>query len=419
MECADFVLDFEKRGIPYFQPRIVYAPAGATSVWTKEITDSFSSTIRLRAWLSAGTNNTSAALGGDFIGTGRDIETYVRTLPPDHPATGEIVFVTSYTTAAARLLRHFIQRGNERYYISKLSRAECTELGIPHDEYMSRQERARAYLAEGVGERRYELRVRPGLWDTSFWDEVHRLKNMHTQQMYTLLSQRHGRVLMLTASPFMRRLRDLTSILEVVNHTRKRGQHVAGLVGKRSVAEYERLGRELERVGGSYLMADEKTQDRLATLLDPAPYFDLMASFDDAPAVVRKVVPSVLRLIGLRRVTGQPIEAQGQQHLIAANIPPFHCTLVELFRNRWEDRYYTPVHKEKIGEDDQFLVAAAPHAQPAKPIRLRHQLDLATETEARDNFDKRRRLQIATNNVGQENLAKFKIQSNAKDVQKW
>ena len=77
-------------------------------------------------------------MGGDFIGTRRDIETYVRTLPPNYLATGEIVFVTLYTTAAARLLRYFIQRGNERYYISKLSRAECTELGIPYDEYMSR-----------------------------------------------------------------------------------------------------------------------------------------------------------------------------------------------------------------------------------------------------------------------------------------
>ena len=121
--------------------------------------------------------------------------------------------------------------------------------------------------------------------------------------MYTLLSQRYGRVLILTASLFIRRLRDLTSILEVVNHTRKQGQYVAGLVGKRSVAEYEQLGRELEYVGGSYLIVDKKTQDRLATLLDPAPYFDLMASFDDALAVVCKVVPSVLYLIGLRYIT--------------------------------------------------------------------------------------------------------------------
>ena len=77
--------------------------------------------------------------------------------------------------------------------------------------------------------------------------------------MYTLLSQRYSRVLILTASLFIRRLRDLTSILEVVNYTRKRGQYVAGLVGKRSVAEYKRLGRELERVSGSYLIVDKKT----------------------------------------------------------------------------------------------------------------------------------------------------------------
>ena len=66
-------------------------------------------------------------------------------------------------------------------------------------------------------------------------------------------------MLILIVSLFIRCLRDLTSILEVVNYTRKQGQYVASLVGKRSVAEYKRLGRELERISRSYLIADKKT----------------------------------------------------------------------------------------------------------------------------------------------------------------
>ncbi|KAK3617323.1 hypothetical protein LTR56_025365 [Elasticomyces elasticus] len=152
---------------------------------------------------------------------------------------------------------------------------------------------AKELREEGARDMRYETRVPKGVLGVSIWDEVHKLKN-------------YKRVMILTASPFMRRLRDLTSILEVVHDTSlSSARGVERLdISDTTVEDFYQLHEKLVACGSSYLYANAETRVELYGALDPRAYSQLMTSWDDAPTVVRKVVPAPLAILGLRRVTG-------------------------------------------------------------------------------------------------------------------
>lgn len=346
----------------------------------------------------------------------------MKSLPVDDPLTGDTIVVTSYTTATSRFLRHWIQlAGKKRLPLTKLTRAECIAEGIPLDQFQTQFEEAKAMRAEKAGTITYELRISAGLFGTSIWDEAHRLKNLVTQMLYTLIKMRHRRVLLLTASPFMRRLKDLTSILQVVAETSVTQLLASGSQKRVKVVEdYDDIRVLLAENGGSYLAADKQTQARLITALDPNAYEGIMNAHDDTPSIVRKVVPAPLSILALRRVTGQKVWVDGVEYTIAGNIPPFHCCVVELEPTAWESLYYGRAHRAKFGEEDSYQVEATEHAKgidPPTPVGPQPVVD--AETEGRENVDKRRRLQTASNNSALDNMYEYKMPADAKTVQKW
>jgi hypothetical protein len=377
--------------------------------------------MNMKTFLAAASTREKKSAGTDFPGTARDLMRYIEALPVDNPRTGDTIIVSSYTTNATRMLRHFWNHPNgTKYPVTALTKAECAECvpPIPIDQYEAMLNRGRQLMEAGHGFRSYELRIKPHLFNVAIWDEVHRLRGFHTQQIAALLWQKFRRVLLLTASPCMRRLRDLTTILKIIAEVSVVGEKgKAAVVGERTVRDYVDFYNTLVACGGSFLHADEATRAYLATALDPDSYSALMGSFDESGVVVRQVVPAVLAIISCRRVSGQTIKVMGRDHVIAGNIPPFHCTVVELEPNDHETLLYQPLHKEKCGEDDVFRIKAQPHARPEKPLPGAPPPD--PETEIRENVDKRRRLQAATCSLRLEQLARYQIPGKAKDVQRW
>ncbi|KAK3616703.1 hypothetical protein LTR56_025780 [Elasticomyces elasticus] len=183
--------------------------------------------------------------------------------------------------------------------------------------------------------------------------------------------------MMLTASPFIRRLRDLTSILEVVHDTSlssARGVERSD-ISDTTVEDFHQLHEKLVACGSSYLHANAETRVELYGALDPRAYSQLMTSWDDAPTVVRKVVPALLAILGLRRVTGQTVRASGKD----------------------EAMIYATAYGIKVEEEDTNRVEAGVHATPLDPLPGMKPLE-NPDTKMHENIDKRRRLQTATNN---------------------
>jgi len=417
---ANLLIVFEEAGVEGFAPTIAFAPPGSTDVWLDELKTNFPH-IRIKSFLAASSSNQKKNTGTDFYGSARDLALYIRTLPIDNEETGNVMVVTSYNTAAKRFLRHWwFSPDGTRYPISRLTKQECKEADIPLEQFQAMLDEGCRLRDSGFGYAMYQIRVPPGLFGLGIWDEVHRLKNMWTQQMQTLLQLKQRRVLLLTASPCMRRLMDLSSILEIVSQTAEAQIMEFKKDGQRSIADYVQLHELLNQNGGSYLRVPDKLKPQIASLLQPGPYGELMKTQDAVPAVVRKVVPAVLSVIALRRVTGQFIKAEGKEHTIAGNIPPYHCTVVELEPDDFEYGQYWPLHVEKLGEPDQIRVEASVHAAPLQPVKgISQAPPVESDTEIRENMDKRRRLQTSTNNTGLDKFNSYHVPSKAKDVQKW
>lgn len=100
-----------------------------------------------------------------------------------------------------------------------MSEEECTEIGYSSEKFEEEHQRALDLKSERSGTTGYECRVLPGLFGNSFWDEAHTLKNTESQRVTTLLALKIKRVLLMTASPFVNRLRDLATILHIVHET--------------------------------------------------------------------------------------------------------------------------------------------------------------------------------------------------------
>ncbi|KAK6395837.1 hypothetical protein LTR81_026054 [Elasticomyces elasticus] len=181
--------------------------------------------------------------------------------------------------------------------------------------------------------------------------------------------------MMLTASPFIRRLRDLTSILEVVHDTSlSSARGVERLdISDTTVEDFHQLHEKLVACGSSYLHADAETRVELYGALDPRAYSQLMTSWDDAPTVVRKVVPALLAILGLRRVTGQTVRASGKDVIIASTM------------------IYATAYGIKVEEEDTNRVEAGVHATPLDPLPGMKPLE-NPDTKMHENIDKRRRL---------------------------
>ncbi|KAK1052070.1 hypothetical protein LTR12_001493 [Friedmanniomyces endolithicus] len=291
-------------------------------------------------------------LGPTFNGNAHDLEQCIRALPLNDPGTAKVIVVTSYTTAAARFLRHWMvdKKSNKRYPFTRLTRTECEEEGMDREAYITASAIAAELNEERGGKKSYELRVNPGLFGTSIWDEAHRLKNVKTMQLFTGLNLQHRRVILLTASPFMARLKDLTSILRIASETSTATVKATKTEdGTLPIEHYDHIRQVLADCGGSYLKADDRTRTQLVTALDHEAYTKLMDDHDKDSAVVRRVVPAPLGIIRLR-VTGQIFIAHGQQPTIAGSIPSFHCTVVELHPNPVEMEMYEVAHKAKFGE---------------------------------------------------------------------
>ncbi|KAK5690493.1 hypothetical protein LTR17_025939 [Elasticomyces elasticus] len=410
-------------GLTCFKPSIVYAPTAATPVWVAEIGNLFQHR-RLFTFLPAGSTSQRAGMGQDFLGNSIDLANYVKSLPVDDPATGNIIIVTSYTTAAARFLTHWMRKVSDptdRRPITALSRQECDAAGIDPSQLDSLQRDAQALKSDGAWEHVYELRIPTKLFGVSHWDEAHKMKGVGTQQLHTLKWLKHGWVILLTASPFMRRLRDLTSLLSIVLETSlPDGFHTSTERSQITVPQFAEVTSRLKACGGSYLKASDEDKAFMRRALDPMAYDTLMAEFDDSPAIVRKVVPAPLGILALRRVTGQKIMVGEKEYIIAGDIPAFYCTFVELEPNAREYTLYKRAHKLKIGEQDIDMVPAETHPRgiDPDPTPLTNVVE-DNDTEARENVDKRRRLQTCTNNAGLDNMYEYNVPANAKDVQKW
>ncbi|KAI7115754.1 hypothetical protein KC316_g19059, partial [Hortaea werneckii] len=406
-------------GLPIFQPSIVLAPSGSTSVWLAELQANFKGRI-LRTYLPTGSSSQKAAFGADFRGTATDLERYIRAMPPNHPRTGQYIFVTSYTTATYRLLSHWlVKKDGTRLPTSKLSAEECVRWNIDPENLAQLKIDAEDARTDSEFSRHYDLRVGPGLFGTAIWDEAHRLKNPRTQSLFTLMTLKFTRVLLLTASPYPRRLKDLSSLLRVVEHTSAAEGAQHSFKHDLTVPDYIHAGELFAQHGRFYPAAPREVQLTLAEALGCASYQTLMQAHDSDVAIVRKVAPVPLSILGLRRVSGQKVMARGREYVIAGDIPPFHCTVVELEPNDIEYALYRRAHAAKIGEDETIIVPAQDHPQPINPpAAMRDLLDTESEIEGRDNIDKRRRLQGATFHSGLDNVHEYKLRANAKEVQK-
>ncbi|KAK0876428.1 hypothetical protein LTR87_009729 [Friedmanniomyces endolithicus] len=188
--------------------------------------------------------------------------------------------------------------------------------------------------------------------------------------------------------------------------------------GTLPIEHYDHIRQVLAKCSSSYLKADAQTHAKLVIALDHEAYTKLMDDHDEEGAIVRRVVPAPLGIIGLRRVTGQTGTAHDQHHTTASNIPPFHCTVVELHPNPVEMEMYEVAHKAKSGEAEVNIVAATPLAKGIPPL-CSHALPTPVEdpeTTARENIDKRHRLQVATNNPALDMSYKKSVPAKAKDV---
>ncbi|KAK0254794.1 hypothetical protein LTR02_005759 [Friedmanniomyces endolithicus] len=104
--------------------------------------------------------------------------------------TIEIIVVTSYTTAAARFLRHWMvdKKTNKRYPVARLARTECEEEGVDREAYITTSAIAAELDEERDGEKSFELRVMPRLFGTSIWDKTHLPKNVKIMQLFTAVN---------------------------------------------------------------------------------------------------------------------------------------------------------------------------------------------------------------------------------------
>ncbi|KAK0854955.1 hypothetical protein LTR91_024942 [Friedmanniomyces endolithicus] len=104
--------------------------------------------------------------------------------------TAKIIVVTSYTTAAARFLRHWMvdKKTNKRYPVARLARTECEEEGVDREAYITTSAIAAELDEERDGEKSFELRVMPRLFGTSIWDKTHLPKNVKIMQLFTAVN---------------------------------------------------------------------------------------------------------------------------------------------------------------------------------------------------------------------------------------
>ena len=127
----------------------------------------------------------------------------------------------------------------------------------------------------GNARRLIEARMEPGLIGTLVYDEIHRFRTTSALQMNMLLKLGAERCLMLSASPFMSRLRDFGIILHIVdnfagNLTRQKQVHEP-----LTVKQYEDIAQRIQKAGGNWAcceMLDADECDTIGQCLDVISY---------------------------------------------------------------------------------------------------------------------------------------------------
>ncbi|KAK1084700.1 hypothetical protein LTR33_002509 [Friedmanniomyces endolithicus] len=283
--------------------------------------------------------------------------------------TAKIIVVTSYTTAAARFLRHWMvdKKTNKRYPVARLARTECEEEGVDREAYITTSAIAAELDEERDGEKSFELRVMPRLFGTSIWDKTHLPKNVKIMQLFTATS---------TATVKPSKTEDGTLPIE----------------------HYDQIRQVRADCGGSYLKADDKTHAELVTALDHKVHTKLMGDHDKDGAIDRMV---------------SSIQSQATSHRSTALSS--NCTRA---LSRWRSTFEV-AHKAQFGEAEVTIVAATPHAKGIPPLGA-HALPTPVEdpeTEAREKIDKRRRLKVASKISAFEMFYRKNVPANAKDSQ--
>ena len=279
-------------------------------------------------------------------------------------------------------------------------------------------QRGRELKAERSGRTGFEIRVRPGLFGNSFWDEAHTLKDTRSQRVSTLLKLKLPRVLLMTASPFVNRLRDLSTMLTIIHETGAKDVITVGSGEHLTIADYKNIRAQMLNAGGSWLKLDGDQRASVVRCLDVGSFHALMTTHDDNGQVAREVVPAPMGTIILRRVAGQKLTVGGQEVMIGADIPSYHCTTAEVSLGPVQEEIYTRLHREKFGAPDYFVVEPD---QP-RPIDLDKHLEAhepEDDLQVRENADRARSLMCAASNAGIQRLYDNKVAANAKDVQTW
>ncbi|KAK1047312.1 hypothetical protein LTR74_017775 [Friedmanniomyces endolithicus] len=213
----------------------------------------------LRTLLSAGSTAQKAASGADFNGAARDLKKNIRALPLNDPETAKIIVVTSYTTAAARFPRHWMvdKETQKRYPVMTLTRTECEEESMAREAYITASAIAAELNEERSEEKSYELRVKPGLFGTSIWDEAHWPKTVKTIIFWIAAK---------TSTAAVKATKTEDEILPI--------EH------------YDHIRQVLTHCSGNYLKADNKARAELVTALDHEAYTKLMDDHDKEGAIV-------------------------------------------------------------------------------------------------------------------------------------
>lgn len=419
-DIADLCVVLAEKGLQPFQPTLWLAPPSATPVAIAEVKNHFPHR-RLIIFLGNSANAKSEFAGLTFHGSARDLQKFIDGLDVLNPATANIMVVSSYSTCAARMLRLWQCRENgERYPLTRMGRDECREQGLDPDQFEELHRKAWDLKKQSTGWVASEPRARKDMFGNGVFDEAHELKGEMSLRLQAIDALAIRRLLLLTASPFVNRLRDLTTVLRLVESVAEKSMTSTGTGVDLEIEDYKKIRAEMQEAGGSWLKLNSKQKQSIVRALHTRSFRTQMTRHDDNGDVARQIVPAPMSIFVLRRVAGQKMLVHGKEYEIAADIPPYHCTTVELKMTPIQQTIYDRVHQEKFGDPDLFIMRAEPGKNP--PVDLATHPHGPSEEEmetARENIAKARSLACASNNAGIQLLYDNDVAANAADVKKW
>ncbi|KAL8895782.1 MAG: hypothetical protein Q9192_003450 [Flavoplaca navasiana] len=341
--------DADRRSMK-FRPTLIAYPSNAAGPWKEELARHFPM-LNVRYFHGSVSDRDKQGRASKLGSSYKHLIKFVHEeCPLDDPNTLRTVILTTYQTYCNRCFVEDNRKGKAvRELNSKARKIQAAKEAadeVDVEEEDPNEDEALEQLAgietaeEKVTKKRKVLRnLCPQLFGRVICDEAHRLKNKDTDTAQAIRKTKADFKIYITATSMLNKAEDLHGLL--CQMWKKRWGSAEAL----TLADYEQAGLELST-------RPELTRVNLEhylKFLDPTSFLAVVRTEPGqthvSPDVANLVIPTILRLVQLRRVISDKMMVSGEEMQIGSHIPPYRIVSPELEMSSAQREVYMKAHR--------------------------------------------------------------------------